>query len=101
MLNFEASNYANGSSTEFIDWQGNEKVTSSYFERFPEARKKFLRSFEKNYPELVADRNVVLIDCTTFVDPGHDRSLRSTWVRIMKVSGRSSTRRILQRSTSR
>jgi len=77
MLNFEAPNYANGSSTEFIDWQGNAKVTPSYFERYPEARKKFLRSFEKNYPELVADRNVILSGCTTFVDPGHDRSLRS------------------------
>ena len=69
--------YANGSSTEFSDWQGDRKVQPSHFERFPAARKKLSESFRENYLELVADRNVILIDCTTFVDPGHDKSLRS------------------------
>lgn len=45
MMNFESSAYAEGSSTEFVDWQGKYKVETSHFERYPEGREKFLKSF--------------------------------------------------------
>ena len=48
MLNFESSAYANGSSTEFKDWHSTHKVETSHFEKYPEARDKFIKSFKKN-----------------------------------------------------
>ena len=77
MLNFEESAFSNGSSHEFIDWQCRYKVENSHFEKFPEAEEIFLKSFCENYPDLCKDRKIVLIDCTVFSDPGHERDLRS------------------------
>ena len=75
MANFEAGAYANGSSTTFRDYQGGRKITTSHFERFPQARVKFINSFRRNYPDLVKGRHIIVIDCTTFPDPGQDRGL--------------------------
>jgi len=37
----------------------------------------FLKSFKENYPSLCKERRIVVIDCTKFSDPDHDKSLRS------------------------
>ena len=41
-----------------------------------EVLKCFLDSFWENYPDLMRDRNIIVIDCTQFTDPDHDPKLR-------------------------
>jgi len=76
---FEESNYSEGRSTEYKEWQeSNEIVIRKYnLSDFPIGREKFIRSFRANYPTLSRDRNLVIIDCTSFRNPDEDRSLRS------------------------
>ena len=42
-----------------------------------ELLKRFLKPFEKNYPNLCDDREITVIDCTPLRDPEHDTNLRS------------------------
>ena len=81
VLNFEESNYATQTSKEFLNWNDDHKIVNGHLSRNEgwsrEGRQVFLRSFKENYPDLAKDRNIILIDCTWFNDPHHDKSLRS------------------------
>ena len=73
--NFEDSSVGNGASSEFRDNMPEKDSRSQriYFEKNREA---FEISFQKNFPELCAGRNIIVIDCTQYTDPGEDNSLR-------------------------
>ena len=76
MTNFEDSNYSNGKSNEFAEWNRGYRIERGHLNRYPEGKEKFLRSFKTNFPELCHDRNIVLIDCTPYYNPEKDRRLR-------------------------
>ena len=79
MTNFEDSNYSNGKSKEFQDWNQGHHIETGHLEKYPEGKAKFMRSFKTNFPELCRDRNIILIDCSQFNDPDKDKSLSRTW----------------------
>ena len=54
------------------------------------AHSRFMHSFKVNFPELVAGRNIILIDCTVIKNPQHDKRLRNhlgthpqTWTQVL------------------
>ena len=74
------SNYSNKSCREFSNWQRqkcrNVVKADHLSERNPGARERFLRSFRKNFPSLCEGRNIQVVDCTAFRNPGDDETGR-------------------------
>ena len=87
LLNFEGSSY---SSRVSQDWLNNHPVdhngrpsrvmpgllTPGHANYDKRSHERFCQSFEENYPELVKDRKIIVIDCTVITNPDHDKSLR-------------------------
>jgi len=82
MMNFESSAYANGSSYEFKEWQGDRRISAGHFTKFPKAKEIFLRSFKKNYPDLVAGRNIIVVTARQSEIRTTIRASGRTWARI-------------------
>ena len=76
LTNFEEAKYSNGTHTQFKNGIGDHRVSSGYLEN-QGCMEAFRNSLKENYPEMCAGRNIVVIDCTNFVDPDQDKSLRS------------------------
>ena len=74
------SNYSNKSCREFSNWQRqkcrNVVKADHLSERNTGARERFLRSFRKNFPSLCEGRNIQVVDCTAFRNPGDDETGR-------------------------
>ena len=77
LLNFEESAWSNQSSKEVKDYlatKSNDVKPGCLDNEL--LRKLFVESFKANFPELCRNRNIIVIDCTKFVDPDKDKSLR-------------------------
>ena len=73
------SNYSNKSCREFSNWQRQtygKVVKADHLSDNPGARERFLRSFRKNFPSLCEGRNIQVVDCTAFRNPGDDETGR-------------------------
>ena len=73
------SNYSNKSCREFSNWQRQtyrNVVKADHLSDNPGARERFLRSFRKNFPSLCEGRNIQVVDCTAFRNPGDDETGR-------------------------
>ena len=69
------SKHSNKSCREFSNWQSKTygtMVKAGHLSDNPAARERFLRSFRKNFPSLCEGRNIQVVDCTVFRNPGHD-----------------------------
>ena len=87
VLNFEDSNYSkrkckevqkylhhDPTSYDRNDWC--DKVEPGKISSDKELMKKIRMSLAYNYPDLVKDRNVMIVDCTLLHDPDADKGLR-------------------------
>ena len=82
LFSFEQTEYATKDCTEFstnvLGMRAGDDRPSRW-QRWslqdPETKQILLDSFKKNYPDLVRGRKIVVIDCTTYKDPG-DMQLR-------------------------
>ena len=76
LTNFEEGRFSRKKHTRYKEGIGKHRISAGYLDN-QECMEDFRASMKDNYPELCKDRNIIVIDCTNYVDPGQDKSLRS------------------------
>jgi hypothetical protein len=79
-LNYEYTSYSTRSTNEWsthLMFQHPGDKRAHYDLRNPMTLEIFQRTFEQCYPELCADRQIIVLDCTVFWDQDNGRSLRN------------------------